>query len=104
MVRPFLRWIVSAKHRPKAGARHKRKMTRGRIQAHSSNREGRTYVTKVLSGVRIWWIAAVCIAVSISPGARAADDPKPAETLYLQLGQVGLDPARVYQVRGASLN
>jgi len=54
--------------------------------------------------VRIWWIAAVCIAVSISPGARAADDPKPAETLYLQLGQVGLDPARVYQVRGASLN
>jgi hypothetical protein len=29
---------------------------------------------------------------------------KPAEALYLQLGQVGLDPARVYQVRGASLN
>ena len=30
--------------------------------------------------------------------------PKPAEALYLQLGQVGLDPTRVYQVRGASLN
>jgi hypothetical protein len=30
--------------------------------------------------------------------------PKPAEALYLQLGQVGLDPARVYQVRGASLD
>ena len=29
---------------------------------------------------------------------------KPAEALYLQLGQVGLDPTRVYQVRGASLN
>ena len=29
---------------------------------------------------------------------------KPAEALYLQLGQVGLDPARVYQVRGASLD
>jgi Peptidase family M1 domain len=28
---------------------------------------------------------------------------KPAEALYLQLGQVGLDPARVYKVRGASI-
>ena len=34
-----------------------------------------------------------------------AENPpeKPAEALYLQLGQVGLDPTRVYQVRGASL-
>src|SRR5580698_1486409 len=29
---------------------------------------------------------------------------KPGESLYLQLGQVGLDPSRVYQVRGAALN
>jgi hypothetical protein len=29
---------------------------------------------------------------------------KPAEALYLKLGGVGLDPARVYQVRGASLD
>jgi hypothetical protein len=29
---------------------------------------------------------------------------KPAESLYLQLGQVGLDPSRVYQVREASLD
>ena len=29
---------------------------------------------------------------------------KPAENLYLQLGEVGLDPARVYLVRGASLS
>ena len=29
---------------------------------------------------------------------------KPAENLYLQLGEVGLDPSRVYQVRGASLS
>lgn len=28
---------------------------------------------------------------------------KPAEGLYLQLGQVGLDPTRVYQVRGAAI-
>jgi Peptidase family M1 domain len=45
---------------------------------------------------------AVCVA-----GARAAvvgPTEKPAETLYLQLGQVGLDPARVYHVREASLD
>src|SRR5208282_2097566 len=38
--------------------------------------------------------------------ASASENPpdKPAEALYLQLGRVGLDPARVYQVRGASLD
>jgi hypothetical protein len=36
----------------------------------------------------------------------AAEEPpaKPAEALYLQLGQVGLDPNRVYEVRDASLD
>ncbi len=29
---------------------------------------------------------------------------KPAENLYLQLSQVGLDPSRVYKVRGASID
>jgi hypothetical protein len=35
----------------------------------------------------------------------AAENPaqKPAEALYLQLGQVGLDPTRVYKVRGAAI-
>jgi hypothetical protein len=50
--------------------------------------------------------AAIWLAVCVWPAARsAAENPpeKPAEALYLQLGQVGLDPARVYQVRGASL-
>jgi len=50
--------------------------------------------------------AAIWLAVCVWPTARlAAENPpeKPAEALYLQLGQVGLDPARVYQVRGASL-
>jgi hypothetical protein len=40
-----------------------------------------------------------------SAHALAENPPeKPAEALYLQLGQVRLDPARVYQVRGASLD
>src|SRR5215471_11038995 len=42
MVRPFLRWIVSARALDEASARQKaRKVTRHRIQAHSSNAETR---------------------------------------------------------------
>ena len=36
--------------------------------------------------------------------AAAQSSDKPAEALYLQLGNVGLDPSRVYKVRGASLD
>lgn len=64
-------------------------------------------MTKVLTKERISWKAAFFLLLCAwpSPGT-AADNPqdKPAQALYLQLGQVGLDPARVYQVRGASLN
>lgn len=51
--------------------------------------------------------AAICVAVcALGGGWAAAESPpeKPAEALYLKLGQVGLDPDRVYQVRGASLD
>ena len=51
--------------------------------------------------------ASLGLAFCLMPWARAlAENPaeNPAEALYLQLGQVGLDPARVYQVRGASLD
>jgi hypothetical protein len=51
-------------------------------------------------------IAAILVALCAWPAWNAAADDavhKPAEELYLQLGKVGLDPARVYQVRGASL-
>lgn len=47
----------------------------------------------------IWMsVTALCAAGAENPSSR------PAEALYLELGQVGLDPARVYQVRGASLD
>ena len=52
-------------------------------------------------------MAVICLAFcSGSPRSAGADNPssKPAEELYLQLGKVGLDPSRVYQVRGASLD
>ena len=69
-------------------------------------------MTKVLLNLilkmRGWRTAVVIgLASGLVPAARAADanaPAKPAEALYLQLGQVGLDPARVYQVRGASLD
>src|SRR5579863_1566986 len=52
--------------------------------------------------------AAVCALIACALPARsaAAEKPpeKPAEALYLQLGQAGLDPARVYKVREASLD
>jgi hypothetical protein len=40
---------------------------------------------------------------ALAAAAQSAAD-KPGEALYLQLGQVGLDPSRVYQVRGAALD
>src|ERR1051326_3034982 len=50
-------------------------------------------------------VAAVCLALWAWPALAVDDLPqKPAEALYLQLGKVGLDPAQVYQVRGAALN
>jgi hypothetical protein len=57
--------------------------------------------------MRAWGIAAAILFALPWPfAARAEDTPKekPAESLYLQLGQVGLDPAQVYQVRGASMD
>ncbi len=67
-----------------------------------------THVTKVLlktRGLRV--AAAIWLAVwglsLLCPAAESMPE-KPAEALYLQLGHVGLDPTRVYQVRGASLD
>jgi len=62
-------------------------------------------VTKVLLTAKGWRItAALWLAVGALRFADAQNPPqKPAEALYLQLGQVGLDPTRVYKVRGASI-
>jgi hypothetical protein len=61
-------------------------------------------------------VVAVCLAVlpcSQAWGAQAAPaqassapshQPGPAESLYLQLSNVGLDPGRVFKVRGAALD
>ena len=63
-------------------------------------------MTKVLLTIRTLLVTALWIA--LFPRSSGATTPvaaeKPAENLYLQLGEVGLDPSRVYQVRGASLS
>jgi hypothetical protein len=70
--------------------------------------DGPPDVTKVLLKTRaleIVTLASAAVFWLVSPYSFAETPPdKPAEALYLQLGQVGLDPARVYQVRGASLD
>jgi Peptidase family M1 domain len=63
-------------------------------------------VTKVLLTIRSLLAAALWLGLCpLGAGATNSTAPeKPAENLYLQLGTIGLDPARVYQVRGASLS
>src|SRR5258708_22584278 len=69
-----------------------------------------THVTKVLATpCRLSVILAVCGAMQLftAPGssqATAARQSGPAESLYLQLSSIGLDPGRVFKVRGASLD
>lgn len=69
---------------------------------------GSTHVTKVLR-IKLRVLSAlffsfVWCAPSLWAQASRDKPDKPAEALYLQLGEVGLDPSRVYQVRGAALN
>lgn len=63
-----------------------------------------TKVLRKFQGLRIaalLGLSACAPAVAQAPVGAPAE--KPAEALYLQLGQTGLDATRVYQVRGASL-
>jgi hypothetical protein len=65
-------------------------------------------VTKVLRKKRrlrittVIWLAVGMLSAACAAGEKPSD--KPAGALYLQLGQIGLDPGRVYQVRDASLD
>ncbi len=65
-------------------------------------------MTKVLlTTIRLSAPLLLCLVLCALAGAKDAVETltdKPGEALYLQLGQVGLDSARVYQVRDASLD
>jgi peptidase M1-like protein len=54
----------------------------------------------------LWAAVSATAQTQAQTQAQAPDQNtgQPARTLYLQLGQVALDPSRVYQVRGASLD
>jgi hypothetical protein len=68
----------------------------------------RTHVTKVLRTTRRFMVIAAVTGLlfALQSAARGEDisAEKPAEALYLRLGKVGLDPDRVYQVRGGALD
>src|SRR5947209_9144275 len=78
-------------------------MTRRRIQAHSSNTEPAYHVTKVLKRRALWMLMSWLLWMPSAFTSAETATSKPAEALYLQLGQVGIDPERVYQVRGAAV-
>ena len=64
-----------------------------------------THVTKVLLTIpTLLSVVGIAISSTCAVGMAATAAEKPAENLYLQLGDLGLDAARVYQVRGASLS
>jgi hypothetical protein len=51
----------------------------------------------------IWLVIGSVLPGCTAASASEASAARPGESLYLQLGSVGLDPSRVYQVREASL-
>lgn len=59
-------------------------------------------MTKVLTKRLVLIAFLACLGTA----AAAVDNPppKPAQALYFQLGQVGLDPSRIYEVRDAAIN
>jgi Peptidase family M1 domain len=70
-----------------------------------------THVTKVLEKVSVAGMLLTVglavlpsVALAAAPAVEQARQPGAAEALYLQLSSVGLDPSRVFGVRGASLD
>src|ERR1700730_3997964 len=69
-----------------------------------------THVTKVPITMRLGIMLGICLGICARPVFGVAPQPTPSgksgmgEALYLQLSTAPLDPARVYQVRDASLD
>jgi Peptidase family M1 domain len=65
-------------------------------------------VTEVIRKPGCWalWVVifAACVTWGTDAEGAAAEEPRPAENLFLRLGSVGLDPSRVYHLRDAHLD
>jgi len=61
-------------------------------------------VTKVLTRKLVLLGFLACLGPAVAPAVDNPPAAQPAQALYLKLGQVGLDPTRVYEVRDAAIN
>jgi len=66
----------------------------------SALHDARTLRAAVLVSLTLWALP----LLGATAGTDGASSSGPAEALYLQLGRVGLDPTRVYRVRGAAID
>jgi hypothetical protein len=103
--------LVTAQAKKKTKA--KKKMTVERTQAHSSNEPRHEQVTEVMRAARRWargWVVlwAMMSAAHALPSGQssgnATQTDHPAEDLYLKLRGVGLDQAKIFRIRGASVH
>src|SRR5271167_3750061 len=89
-------------------AKVRKKMTDARTQAHSRRAGEVILVTKVMTKVRVEMALRLLLCSVLLCAAAVAQEvtaaQKPAQSLYLELSNVGLDPARVYHVRDYSLD
>src|SRR5579862_7437729 len=108
MVLPFFKWMVSADAaQAKISQVVIRIVTRGLIRAHSSNSKGAHHVTKVPLASCIAFYLHIALLLPVMAAQTSfpqAHQAGPAESLYFQLGSVGLDPSRVFRVRDASID
>ena len=61
-------------------------------------------MTKVPLAACIVFLARLCLPAAAAQTSLPSTHPGPAESLYFQLGNVGLDPSRVFRVRDASID
>jgi peptidase M1-like protein len=85
-------------------------MTGARIEAHSRTRRVATQVTKVVARTRrrqrllVGLLAALIPAFGQETAPPLAVSHSPAENLFLQLSDVGLDSSRVYRARDLTID
>src|SRR5580698_6312921 len=112
MMRPFFKWMTSARAQYGESTPIQaltKRMTGARIEAHSRIRGVATQVTKVVARTRRRQRLLVGLLAALIPAfgqeaAPPAVSHSPAENLFLQLSNVGLDSSRVYRARDLTID